>query len=153
VGFLANIVPFTKLFYGVHFLFTSNMGSMKRGSSLLNHFQAQGKGGPLGGPLFALAHYRAFLKTITQAPKCVFPSLVDDTHIVGTMNEVVLAFNHLLTQLALIGLKVNVSTCKLWNPLRISSSVNFLGLHFSHRWLTHFGCANGFLQFFHAFFG
>jgi hypothetical protein len=107
------------------FLFTSNMGNMKRGSSLLSHFQAQGKGDPLGGPLFSLAHYRTFLKIITQAPKCVFPSLVDDTHIVGTMNKVVIAFNHLLTQLTLIGLKVNMSTCKLWSPLGIFSSVNF----------------------------
>ncbi len=107
------------------FLFTSNMGNMKRGSSLLSYFQAQGKGDPLGGPLFVVAHYRTFLKIIMQAPKCVFPSLADDTHIVGTMSKVVLAFNHLLTQLALIGLKVNMSTCKLWSPLGISSSVKF----------------------------
>jgi hypothetical protein len=27
------------------------------------------------------------------------------------------------------------------------------GLHFGHRWLMHFGCANGFLGLCHAFFG
>jgi hypothetical protein len=55
------------------------------------------QGDPLGGLLFALAHYQTFLKTITQAPKCVFPSLVDDMHIVGIVSEVVPTFDHLLT--------------------------------------------------------
>jgi hypothetical protein len=55
------------------------------------------QGEPLGGSLFALAYYQALLKTITQVPNCVFPSLANDTHIVGPMSKVVLAFDHLLT--------------------------------------------------------
>jgi hypothetical protein len=39
-GPLASIVPFTKLFYGVHYSFTTSMGNMKKGSPLLNHLQA-----------------------------------------------------------------------------------------------------------------
>jgi len=49
------------------------------------------QGDPLRGPLFALAHYRTFLKTIVQAPNCVFQSLMDDTHIIGPMNEIIFA--------------------------------------------------------------
>jgi len=49
------------------------------------------QGDPLRGSLFALAHYWALLKTIVQAPNCVFQSLMDDTHIVGPMNEIILA--------------------------------------------------------------
>jgi hypothetical protein len=30
---------------------------------------------------------------------------------------------------------------------------DFLRLHFGHRWLAHFGCANGFLGLCHTFFG
>jgi hypothetical protein len=47
------------------------------------------------------------------APIWVFPSLADDTHIVGPMNEIIRAFDHLSTQLALVGLKVKVLKCKL----------------------------------------
>ncbi len=36
--------------------------------------------------------------------------------IVGLMNEIARAFDHHLTQLALVGLRVKVSECKLWNP-------------------------------------
>ncbi len=49
---------------------------------------------------------------------------MDDTHIVGLMSEVVIAFNHLSTQLALVGFKANVSKCKLWNLLK-----NILGIN------------------------
>jgi hypothetical protein len=31
--------------------------------------------------------------------------------------------------------------------------INFLGLQFGHRWLMHFGCASGFSEVYHAFFG
>ncbi len=56
-------------------------------------------------------------------PSYVFPSLTNDTHIVGPMNEITHAFDHLLTQLALVGLKVKVSKCKHWSPAWISLSI------------------------------
>ncbi len=65
-------------------------------------------------------------KTIVQAPRCIFPSLIGDTHIMGPMSEVTCAFDHLSTQLALIGLKVKVSKYKLWNPLTISLDIEIL---------------------------
>jgi hypothetical protein len=81
------------------------------------------KNDPLGGFLFVLAHYRALLKTITQAPSCVFPSLANDTHMMGPMSKIIPHFDHLSTQLALIKLKVKTLKCKLWNPSGISSSI------------------------------
>ncbi len=84
-----------------------------------------------------------------QAPSCVFPSFANDTHIMGPMIEIVLAFNRLMTQLILVGLKVKVSKCKLWSPFKHKDSSK---LHFGHRWLTHFGCASGFLKLCHMFF-
>jgi hypothetical protein len=49
-----------------------------------------------------------------------------DTHIVSPMSEITHAFDHLLTQLALVGLKVKVSKCKFWNPLRIFLGIKIL---------------------------
>jgi hypothetical protein len=51
---------------------------------------------------------------------------MDDTHIMVLMSEITCAFNHLLTQLALMGLKVKVSKCKLWSPSRISLGIKIL---------------------------
>jgi hypothetical protein len=49
-------------------------------------------GDPLGGMLFTLAHFCALRFTTTTHFTCVFPSLVDDTHIVGPILNVVLVF-------------------------------------------------------------
>jgi hypothetical protein len=81
------------------------------------------QGDPLEDILFVFAHYWTLLKTIVWALNYVFPSLVDDTYIVGPMSEITCAFDHLLTQLALVGLKVKVSKCKFWSPLGISLSI------------------------------
>ncbi len=81
---------------------------------------------PLKDRLFILAHDRALLKTIARAPSCVFPSLVDGTHIVGPMKEITLTFDHLSTQLALVGLRVKVAKCKLWSPSGFLLGINTL---------------------------
>ncbi len=41
----------------------------------------------------------------------------------GPLSEIVHTFDHLLTQLILVGLKAKVSKCKFWIPLGISSSI------------------------------
>ncbi len=44
---------------------------------------------------------------------------MDDTHIVGPLSDITCAFDHLSTQLALVGLKVKVLKWKIWSPLGI----------------------------------
>jgi hypothetical protein len=51
---------------------------------------------------------------------------MDNTHILGPMSEITYAFDHLSTQLALVGLKVKMSKCKLWNPSKISLDIEIL---------------------------
>jgi hypothetical protein len=71
------------------------------------------QGDPLGGLLFTFAHNQTFLNTIARTPNYIFPSLANNTHIKGPMNEITCNFNHLLTQLTLVGLKVKTLKCKL----------------------------------------
>ncbi len=94
-----------------------------KGITIIESFSSMKQGDPLRGLLLVLAHYQIILKTIAQAPSCVFPSLVNDTNIVGPMNEIIHTFDHLSTQLALIGLKVKVSKCKFWSPSGISPNI------------------------------
>jgi hypothetical protein len=58
-----------------------------------------------------------------RAPNYVFPSLIDNTHIVGPMNEIIPTFDHLSTQLVQVRLRVKVSKCKLWRPSWIFSGI------------------------------
>jgi len=122
-GPLVSIIPFTKLFYGAHFSIYYQHGRHVEGVAIIESSSSTRQGDPLKGYLFILAHYQALLETIAQAPNYVFPSLVDDIRIVGPMNEITSASDHLLTQLTQVGIKIKVSKCKLWNPSGI-----FLGI-------------------------
>ncbi len=111
-GTLANIVPFTRFFYDVHPSLYYQHGQNVEGVTIIESSSSTKQGDPLGGPLFVLAHYRTFLETITQAPNYIFPSLTDDTHIMGPKNEITYAFDHLSTQLTLIGFRVKMQALK-----------------------------------------
>ncbi len=126
-GAFGEHYPFTKLFYGAHFSFYYWHGWHVERIIIIEFSLSTRQGDPLGGLLFTLAHYWTFLETIVWAPNCVFPSLMDDFHIVGPMNELFCAFDHLLTQLTQVGLKVKVSKCKFWSPSKI-----FLNIEISH---------------------
>jgi hypothetical protein len=55
---LANIVPFTKLFYGVHFFFNYQHGQHEpKGVTIIESALGPRQGDLLKGFLFALAHY------------------------------------------------------------------------------------------------
>jgi hypothetical protein len=54
---------------------------------------------------------------------------MNDTHIMGPMNGITHVFDYLSTQLALVGLRVKVSKCKLWSPLGIFLSIKFFQGH------------------------
>jgi len=51
---------------------------------------------------------------------------MDVTHIVGPMNEIIRAFDHVSTQLALVGLRVKVAKCKFWSPSRFFLGIKIL---------------------------
>jgi len=63
-GLLANIVLFTRLFYGIHYPFYYQHERHVEGVTIIESSLSTRQGDPLGGPLFVLAHYRTFLKTI-----------------------------------------------------------------------------------------
>jgi hypothetical protein len=90
---------------------------------IIELFSCTRQGDPLEGLLFTLAHYQGFLKTIVWAPCYIFPSLANYTHIMGHMSEITHTFDHLLTQLTLVRLRVKVLKCKFWSLSKI-----FLGI-------------------------
>ncbi len=114
---------FTKLFCGAHFSLYHQNEQHVEGAMIIESSLGTRQCDSLKGPLFTLAHYWALLETITWASSYIFPSLLDNIHIVEPMSEITHAFEHLLTQLAFVGLKVKVSKCKLWSPLNISPSI------------------------------
>jgi hypothetical protein len=67
------------------------------GVTFIESFLGMKQGDPLGGPLFVFAHYQSLLEAIVRTTNYVFPSLTNNIHIVGPMNEITNAFDHLST--------------------------------------------------------
>ncbi len=81
------------LFYGTHSSFYFKHGRHMEEVTIIESYAGMRQCDPLGGLLFILAHYQIFLETIMWAPICIFPSLADDIHIVGPMNEIICALS------------------------------------------------------------
>jgi hypothetical protein len=92
-----NIVPFTRLFYGVHSFFYYQHGQQVEMVTIIESFLGTSQGDPLRGLLFILAHYRALLETIMWVSNYIFPSLANNTHIMGPTSEITHTFDHLST--------------------------------------------------------
>ncbi len=114
---MTNFISFTKLFCGVHSSQYYQHGQHVEGVIIIGSFSSMKQGDPLKGLLFVLAHYQALLKTIMRTPNSVFPSPMDDTHIVGSMSEIIHTFNHLFDPISPNCLRVKVLKCKFWSPL------------------------------------
>ena len=73
--------------------------------------------------LFALGHQQVLRATAAVFPDCAFPSIADDTHIVGPPARAVEAFSHFVAQLALLRLSVQPSKCVAWFPSGLGAFV------------------------------
>jgi hypothetical protein len=49
-----------------------------------------------GGALFVLAHFRALHFIVSHFTSCLFPSIVDDTHIIGPLSIVSSIYEHFM---------------------------------------------------------
>jgi hypothetical protein len=60
----------------------------------------------LGGALFVLAHFRALRSTINHFPSCLFPSIVDDIHIIDPLSIVSSTYEHFQIELRAMSLYI-----------------------------------------------
>jgi len=127
-----TLSPSPRVFYGIHSSSSYYHRQHEEGITIIESFLSMKQGGPLGDLLFTLARYRTFLKTVAWTPSYVFPSLVDDIHILGPLNEIIPTFDHLSTQLTLIGLRVKMLKCKLESTMDLFNHKIFSWLHFGH---------------------
>ncbi|KAL2613061.1 hypothetical protein R1flu_024753 [Riccia fluitans] len=102
IGFLDQLFPFVHSLYAPRSpLYFSHCFREDEISLFLSESSTR-QGDPLGGILFALAHLRALRTVASEHPLCLFPSLADDTHIVGPLEAVVPAFHTLECHLSVV---------------------------------------------------
>jgi hypothetical protein len=57
----------------------------------------------LGGMLFIFVHLHVLHPIVATHPTYVFPSFVDDTHIIGSTSNMILVFLHLEEEFITLG--------------------------------------------------
>ncbi|KAL2612314.1 hypothetical protein R1flu_024006 [Riccia fluitans] len=124
IGSLDQLFPFVRSFYAHCLSLYISHCSRKDEVSLLLSKSCTCQGDPLGGTLFALAHLRAFRIVASDNTICLFPSLADDTHIVGPPEAVMVAFHALEGHLLAVGLIVQPTKCVAWSPSGLPSSLS-----------------------------
>ncbi len=66
------------------------------------------QGDHLRGALFALARFRALHSITSHFLSYLFPSIVDDTHIIGPLSIVSSTYEHFQTELHVISLSIQL---------------------------------------------
>jgi len=66
--------------------------------------------------LFTVAHFHVLHSIIIAHPTCVFLSLVDDTHIIGSALDVLLDFLQLMKEFGTLRLLMQLTKCVAWSP-------------------------------------
>jgi hypothetical protein len=74
------------------------------------------QGDLLGGALFTLVHFRALRSTTSHFPSCLFPSIVDDIHIICPSFIISSTYEHFQTELCAIVLSIQPHKCVAWSP-------------------------------------
>ncbi|KAL2620254.1 hypothetical protein R1flu_000459 [Riccia fluitans] len=123
-GSLDQLFPFVRSFYARRSPLYFSHCSREDEVTLFSSESGTRQGDPLDGALFALAHLRALRTTASEHLLCLFPSLADDTHIVGPPEAVVPAFHTLEGHLLVVGLTVQSTKCAAWSPSGLSSSLS-----------------------------
>ncbi len=104
------------LFYNHH----NHEGDVTIIPSIMRTYQ----GDPLGGALFALAHFKALCSIINHFPSYLFPSIVNDTHIISPLSVVSYVYEHFQTELCALGFFIQFQKCVAWSPFGLMFDFN-----------------------------
>jgi hypothetical protein len=94
-GDIIQFIPFVHAFYAFEYpMFYSHHN--REGNVIVIPFtMGTCQSDLLGGALFALAHFKVLCSIVNCFLFCLFPSIVDDTHIIGPLSIVSFAYEHL----------------------------------------------------------
>jgi len=83
-----------------------------------------GGGGGGWGALFALTHFKALHYIANHFHYCIFPSIVDDIHIIGPPSIVSYAYEHFQIEFHAIGLSIQPQKCIAWSSSSLPPDFN-----------------------------
>jgi hypothetical protein len=74
------------------------------------------QGDPFRRALFTLTHFRALHFIANDFPSYLFPSIVNDTHIICFFSIVSFAYEYFQTKFHAVGFSIQPHKCVAWSP-------------------------------------
>jgi len=93
-GNIIQLIPFVHAFYAFESPMFYSHHNCESDVIVIPSAMGTHQGDPLGRALFTLAHFKALHSTINYFLSCLFPSIVDDIHIIGPLSIVSFAHEH-----------------------------------------------------------
>ncbi len=110
-GQLSQLFPFVHFFYGFKVPLFFNYHYSSRALSIIFSFMGICQGDPFVRVFFMLVHFHTLCCASWVSSLCLFPSLVDDTHIFDPTHVISLVSDHFVSHLASMGLIVQLCKC------------------------------------------
>ncbi len=126
-GGIMQLIPFIRAFYAFYafeYLLFYNHHNHEGDVIVIPFAMGICLNNPLEWALYALTHFRVLNFIANHFPSCLFPSIIDDTHITGPLFIVSCAYEHFQTKLYVIGLPIQLHKCVRWSPSGLSLNFN-----------------------------
>jgi hypothetical protein len=102
-GDIIQFIPFVHTFYAFESPLFYSPHNHEGDVTIIPFAMGIHQGDFSGETLFTLTHFKALRSTTHHFPSCLFPSIVDDTHIIGPLSIVSFGYEHFQTKLCAIG--------------------------------------------------
>ncbi len=93
-GDIIQLIPFVRVFYAFESPLFYSHHNREGEVMVIPSTMGTRQGDPLGGALFALVHFRVLCSITSHFPFCLFPSIIDDIHIISPPSIVSSAYEH-----------------------------------------------------------
>ncbi len=122
-------IPFIHAFYAFESPLFYSRRNCESDVIVITFAMGTNQGDPLGKALFELAFFRALCFITSHFLSCLFPSIVNDTHIISPPFIVSSTYVHFQTKLYAIGLSIQPHRCVTWSfyglPLNFNTPSQF----------------------------
>jgi hypothetical protein len=93
-GDITQLVPWIRAFYACESPMFYSHHNHEGNVTIIPCIMEAHQSDPLGGALFALAHFKALHSIANHFFSCLLPSIVDNIHIIGPPSIVSFAYEH-----------------------------------------------------------
>jgi len=123
-GDIVQLIPFVHAFYAFKSPLFYNHHNHEGDVIVIHTAMETYHGDPLGGALFTLAHFKVLHSITNHFLSYLFPSIANDTHIIGPHSIVSSTYEHFQIELHAKSFSIQPHKCVAWSPSSLVPNFN-----------------------------